>query len=134
MYVLLWLGPLLLLAGISFAFQRPRIVLSLERQSMFLLYRSWSPWKSRTRSHVPFSELREFVVGPEFEIGVGDSFVWHLFAINRDGRQIPMTWHLQREPVWAAAIHASEVSGKPVREQPDATQSERWKTWGANFI
>ena len=87
---------------------------------MFLLYRSWSPWKSRTRSHVPFSELREFVVGPEFEIGVGDSFVWHLFAINRDGRQIPMTWHLQREPVWAAAIHASEVSGKPVREQPDA--------------
>jgi hypothetical protein len=134
MYALLWPGPLLLLTGISFAFQRPRIVLSLERQSMSLLHRSWLPWKWRTRLSVPFSELWEFVVEPEFELGGGDSIVWHLFAINCGGRQIPMTWHFQREPVWEAATHASEVSGKPVREQPDATQSEKWKTWGANFI
>ncbi len=134
LYVLLWPGPVLLLAGISFAFQRPHVVLSSEHQSMSLLHRSWLPWKWRTQSTVPFGDLREFVVEPEFELGGGDSFVWHLFAINRDGRQIPMAWHFRREPVWEAAIHAAEVSGKPVREQPDATQSEKWKTWGANFM
>lgn len=101
---------------------------------MSLRYRSLLPWKWRTRSNVQFSDLNEFVMEPEFEIGGGESFVWHLFAIDREERQIPITWHFRREPVWEAAVLASEVSGKPVREQPDATQSDKWKTWGANFI
>jgi hypothetical protein len=40
------------------------------------------------------SQLREFLVEPEFDSGSGEGrFAWHLTAIATDGKSDRLTWH-----------------------------------------
>ncbi|HUJ32206.1 MAG TPA: hypothetical protein VLY23_13060 [Candidatus Acidoferrum sp.] len=89
-----------------------------------------------------FSEIREFLIESEFELGMASDetgkgskpFVWHLTAVTTNGTQHRLTWHFARRPILLAGKEASRITGKPLREQPNPFKSSTWSHWGYNFL
>ena len=124
-----------IIAALYFAVLRANVVLSkkagtLELKPLIPLFQT-----RRRTLQVNFSEIREFLLEPEFDLGSGESpFVWHLAVITVDGRSHRLTWHFARQPVLLAGEQAARITGKPLREQRDALKSSTWSRWGYNFL
>jgi hypothetical protein len=136
---LLWLywfffGLPALVAALYFALLRSNVVLSrktgtLELRPMVTLFQT-----RHGITRLSFSEIREFLVESEFELGEGKPFVWHLTAIKNDGTHARLTWHFAPQPILLAGDEAARVTGKPLREEPDPLKSSTWSHWGYNFL
>jgi hypothetical protein len=125
-----------LIAALYFAFLRANVVLSRRNSTLELRPRP-SPsslWQKTVR--LDFSQIREFLVESEFDLGGGDvkPFVWHLTAITVDGKHHRLTWHFARQPVILAGEEASRITGKPLRVENDPYKSTTWEKWGYNFL
>lgn len=122
-------------AALYFAVLRANVVLSkkngtLELKPMVPFFRT----KRRTLL-LNLSEIREFLVESEFDLGSGATpFVWHLAAITANGKSYRLTWHFARQPILLAAEEAARITGKPLREENDALKSSTWNRWGYNFL
>jgi hypothetical protein len=124
-----------IVAALYFALLRANVVLSRKVGSLEL-----RPIVSllRTRHNtlqLSFSEIREFLVESEFELGLGSTpFVWHLTAITIDGKSHRLTWHFARQPILLAGEEAARITGKPLREESEPLNSSTWSRWGYNFL
>lgn len=125
-------GVCALAAAVYFVLLRAEVILSKEEGCLTL--RPMYPLPGARITRISFSDIREFLVEAEFDIGEGQPFVWHLTAVTTDGKQIRLTWHFRLEPIRIAAEQASRITGKPVREEPDARKSSTWSRWGYNFL
>lgn len=124
-----------ILAALYFAVLRANVVLSKKTQTLEL--RPLVPlFQTGHRTlTLSFSEIREFLVEPEFDWGSGEApFVWHLTAIRTDGKSFRLTWHFVKPPIILAGQEASRITGKPLRQESDALKSSTWKLWGYNFL
>jgi hypothetical protein len=110
-------GILLILAAAQFTLSKPCIIFSIKTRTLDRFRRSWSNLRWHRDLHIPFSEIREFLIHADMEMEPGKGSVWHLFAVTNTGKQFALTWHLERDPVWEAGEHASRVTGKPLREE-----------------
>lgn len=126
-------GVCVLAVAAYFSMLRAEVVLS--RKDGCLMLRPIYPLPGAKTTRISFSEIREFLVEAEFELGAGeDPFVWHLTAVTVDGSHVRLTWHFTLRPIRNAAEQASRITGKPVREQPDPWKSSTWSRWGYNFL
>lgn len=125
-------GVCALAVAVYFAALRAEVVLS-KRDSCVILRPTYRlPGAATTR--IRFSEIREFLVEAEFEMGEGEPFVWHLTAVTTNGKQIRLTWHFTLPPIRLAAEQASRITRKPFREEADPWKSSTWSRWGYNFL
>jgi hypothetical protein len=124
----------LAVAALYFAALRADVVVS--RKSGTLELRPKLPFYRCVR--IPFSEIREFLLEPEFDLGPTPKgprpFVWHLSAVTTDNEYHELTWHFTRQAIAIAAEEASRITGKPLREQSDPYKSRTWSRWGYNFL
>lgn len=118
--------------AVYFALLRAEVVLS--KRDRCIVLRPIYPLLRAPTIRISFSEVREFLVEAEFELGEGEPFVWHLTAVTTDGKQNRLTWHFTLPPIRLAAEEASRITGKPFREEPDPWKSSTWSRWGYNFL
>jgi hypothetical protein len=122
-------------AALYFALLRANVVLSkkngtLELKPLLSLFQT-----RRSTLKLAFSEIREFLVESEFDLGSGEEpFVWHLTAVTVDGKSHRLTWHFVRRPVFLAGEESARITGKPLREERDPFKSSTWNRWGYNFL
>lgn len=124
-----------IIGAFYFVALRADVVLS-RKDAMLELRPMMRLFKSRRTLGIPFSNIREFLVESEFELGAAESspFVWHLTAITLEGVHHRLTWHFVREPVFLAGQEAARMTGKPLREKRDPSKSSTWSHWGYNFF
>jgi hypothetical protein len=123
------------MAAFYFAALRADVMISkkggtLELRPMIPLFR-----RTRTR-RLPFAEIREFLVEPEFEVGTEErsAFVWHLTAVTVDGKAHRLTCHFAHDPILAPGLEVARLTGKPLREESGPLKSSTWSHWGYNFL
>ena len=128
-------GLFLLFGAINSVLVRIDVVLS-KKNGRLEVRPVFAGIRLRPRFVLKFSEIREFLLEPEFELGSIESqpFVWHLAAITNDGESHRLTWNFNRQPVRAAGEEAARISGKPLREESDPLRSSTWGHWGYNFL
>lgn len=124
----------LALASFAVGLNRPYTIVSAETNTVERFRRSWLTWRWKSEFQIPFREIKEFLVQAEMEFAPDKPTAWHLFVLTEDGRDVPLTWHMERKPVWDAAEAASRVSGKPVRENDDPLCAKTWDKWGYMFL
>jgi len=123
-----------LFAALYFVVLRADVVLS--RRNALLEVRPMIPLFQSRKLRIPFSSIREFLVESEFDLGTLESspFVWHLTAITLDGVHHRLTWHFTHDPIFLAAQEAALITGKPLREERDPSQSSTWSHWGYKLL
>lgn len=114
---------------------RPRIIVSSQSKSVQILAWSWLHFHRALEEEIPYADVQEILVEPEFELGIGDDpNVWHAVLLCKGSHRADVAWHFEKQSTMMVAEQLSHMLRKPVRVENDATQSGRWAFWGYNFL
>ena len=112
----------------------PEIIVSTAKKRVERLRRSAFMLRWRNELEIPFSDIKEFLVQAEMQLGPGHPVAYHLLAVKRSGEEVHLSWHIRREPILEAAQEVSRASGIPVRTSDNPLEASTWSKWGYMFV